>query len=124
MPSKKRKYNSRFPAGRIKKIMRIDDDIGKVALPVPVMISRALELFVASLLNKAGDITMQRNAKTLTLTHLKQCILSDSRLEFLRELVKDIPDVSEEHNDGNSIDGVVVKKQKINDSDSDEILCN
>ncbi|XP_050528427.1 dr1-associated corepressor-like isoform X5 [Daktulosphaira vitifoliae] len=121
MPSKKRKYNSRFPAGRIKKIMRIDDDIGKVALPVPVMISRALELFVASLLNKAGDITMQRNAKTLTLTHLKQCILSDSRLEFLRELVKDIPDVSEEHNDGNSIDGVVVKKQKINDSDSDEI---
>lgn len=31
---------------------------------------RALELFVSNLLNKAGDITMQRNARTLTLTHL------------------------------------------------------
>lgn len=31
---------------------------------------RALELFVSSLLNKAGDITIQKNAKTLTLSHL------------------------------------------------------
>lgn len=31
---------------------------------------RALELFVQSLLNKAGDITTQKNARTLTLTHL------------------------------------------------------
>ncbi|XP_050426500.1 uncharacterized protein LOC126836874 [Adelges cooleyi] len=122
MPSKKRKYNSRFPAGRIKKIMRIDDDIGKVALPVPVMISRAVELFVSSLLTKAGNITTQRNAKTLTLTHLKQCIYADSRLEFLRELVKNIPDISEENNDGNTVEQFVIKRKPFenNEDDSDE----
>lgn len=31
---------------------------------------RALELFVSSLLHKAGHITAQKNARTLTLTHL------------------------------------------------------
>lgn len=31
---------------------------------------RALELFVSSLLKKTGDITIQKNARTLTLTHL------------------------------------------------------
>lgn len=31
---------------------------------------RALELFVSSLLVKAGDVTMQKSARTLTLAHL------------------------------------------------------
>lgn len=35
-----------------------------------VSLPRALELFVSSLLVKAGDITMQKNARTLTLPHL------------------------------------------------------
>ncbi|TDG40091.1 hypothetical protein AWZ03_013486 [Drosophila navojoa] len=48
MPSKKKKYNARFPAGRIKKIMQSDEEIGKVAQAVPVIISRTLELFVES----------------------------------------------------------------------------
>lgn len=35
-----------------------------------ICIPRALELFVASLLNKASNITMQKNARTLTIFHL------------------------------------------------------
>ncbi|KAJ8963645.1 hypothetical protein NQ314_005492 [Rhamnusium bicolor] len=38
MPSKKKKYNARFPAGRIKKIMQTDEEVGKVAQAVPVII--------------------------------------------------------------------------------------
>ncbi|XP_022175171.1 uncharacterized protein LOC111037106 isoform X2 [Myzus persicae] len=110
MPSKKRKYNARFPAGRIKKIMRIDDEIGKVALPVPVMISRALELFVSSLLVKAGDVTVQKSARTLTLAHF--------RLDFLKELVKSTPDHSEECND--VADPAVIQNNQVSNNDSDE----
>ena len=55
---------------RIKKIMQTDEDVGKVAQPVPVIISRALELFVENLLKKANDITSQRGARTLTPSHL------------------------------------------------------
>ncbi|XP_028160289.1 DNA polymerase epsilon subunit C [Ostrinia furnacalis] len=94
MPSKKRKYNARFPAGRIKKIMQTDEEVGKVAQAVPIIISRTLELFVESLLSKAMQVTMARNAKTLSPSHVKQCILGESRFDFLRDLVKNIPDVS------------------------------
>nr|CAG4638821.1 EOG090X0H1B [Cyclestheria hislopi] len=102
MPSKKKKYNARFPPARIKKIMQTDEEVGKVAAPVPVIISRALELFVESLLTKAVQITMARNAKTLSPAHLKQCILAESRFDFLKELVMSIPDVQGEGEEGSS----------------------
>ncbi|XP_017876817.1 dr1-associated corepressor [Ceratina calcarata] len=94
MPSKKKKYNARFPAGRIKKIMQTDEEVGKVAQAVPIIISRTLELFVHSLLTKAMEITCAKNAKTLSPSHMKQCILSESRFDFLKDLVKSLPDVS------------------------------
>ncbi|XP_075987907.1 negative cofactor 2 alpha [Anticarsia gemmatalis] len=94
MPTKKRKYNARFPAGRIKKIMQTDEEVGKVAQAVPIIISRTLELFVESLLSKAMQVTVARNAKTLSPSHVKQCILAESKFDFLRDLVKNIPDVS------------------------------
>ena len=55
---------------RIKKIMQSDEEIGKVAAAVPVIISRALELFVETLLKNANDVIADRGAKTLTQSHL------------------------------------------------------
>lgn len=101
MPSKKKKYNARFPAGRIKKIMQTDEEVGKVAQAVPVIISRTLELFVESLLTKSMQITQTRNAKTLTPSHMKQCILSESRFDFLKDLVKNVPDPSTQEDNEN-----------------------
>ncbi|XP_014293968.1 dr1-associated corepressor [Halyomorpha halys] len=94
MPSKKKKYNARFPAGRIKKIMQTDEEVGKVAQAVPVIISRTLELFVESLITKTMEITTMKNARTLSPHHMKQCILSENRFDFLRDLVKSVPEVS------------------------------
>jgi hypothetical protein len=96
MPSKKKKYNSRFPPARIKKIMQSDDEVGKVAAVVPIIIcefslslslslslfqstsnhplspstARVLEIFVESLLTESCKITKQKNARTLTPAHL------------------------------------------------------
>ncbi|XP_018578219.1 dr1-associated corepressor [Anoplophora glabripennis] len=118
MPSKKRKYNARFPAGRIKKIMQTDEEVGKVAQAVPVIISRTLELFVESLLTKSMQITQARNAKTLTPSHMKQCILSESRFDFLKDLVKNIPDASvQEDNENNAI---CEENSEKNEGDSDD----
>ena len=47
-----------------------------------------------SLLTKTLRITNFRNAKTLSTSHMKQCIMSEQRFDFLRELVKNIPDIS------------------------------
>lgn len=35
-----------------------------------ISLPRALELFAADLLKKAGNITMEKKARTLTVTHL------------------------------------------------------
>ncbi|KAF7993116.1 hypothetical protein HCN44_005897 [Aphidius gifuensis] len=55
---------------------------------------QTLELFVESLLLKTSMITNSKGAKTLSPSHMKQCILSESRFDFLKDLVKGIPDVS------------------------------
>ncbi|XP_070578433.1 dr1-associated corepressor-like [Ptychodera flava] len=100
MPSKKKKYNSRFPPARIKKIMQTDEDVGKVAAPVPVLISKALEIFVKSLITKANEQTQARNAKTMTTAHIKQGILNESKFDFLKDLVQDIPDITADDEEG------------------------
>lgn len=101
MPNKKKKYNARFPPARIKKIMQKDEEVGKVAAAVPVIISRSLELFVESLIKKASEITQGRNAKTLTTTHLKQCILGENQFDFLKDLVASVPDVQGDDDSSN-----------------------
>ncbi|KAJ9576948.1 hypothetical protein L9F63_006474, partial [Diploptera punctata] len=58
------------------------------------VVSKTLELFVESLLTKAMEITSAKNAKTLSPSHMKQCILSESRFDFLKDLVKSLPDVT------------------------------
>jgi len=96
MPGKKKKYNARFPPARIKKIMQTDEEVGKVASAVPVIISRVLELFAESLLTQANQITMKRGARTLTPSHLKFCIENESKFDFLREMVASVPDLQDD----------------------------
>ncbi|KAL4238135.1 DR1-associated protein 1 (negative cofactor 2 alpha) [Mactra antiquata] len=116
MPSKKKKYNARFPPARIKKIMQTDEEVGKVAAAVPVIISRALELFIDSLIQKTASVTRAKNAKTLSSSHIKQAIQSEKTFDFLQDLVKNVPDhQTEEEMDGAapSSSKTVEKKQKV-----------
>lgn len=57
---------------------------------------QALELFVESLLKRSAAITNSRNAKTLSTSHVKQCIMSESRFDFLKDLVKTVPDIGQD----------------------------
>lgn len=72
--------------------MQTDEDVGKVAAAVPVIISRALELFIESLIMKASHTTQIRHAKTLTTAHIKQTIEAEKKFDFLRDLVVNIAD--------------------------------
>ncbi|XP_038073621.1 dr1-associated corepressor-like [Patiria miniata] len=100
MPRKKKKYNARFPPARIKKIMQLDEDVGKVAAPVPVLISKALEIFIESLLTKSLQQTRARSAKTMSTSHIKHCIQSESTFDFLKDLVENVPDMPCEEDEG------------------------
>ncbi|MBW01798.1 Dr1-associated corepressor, partial [Eschrichtius robustus] len=105
-PGRRRRGPSSLPPpqARIKKIMQTDEEIGKVAAAVPVIISRALELFLESLLKKACQVTQSRNAKTMTTSHLKQCIELEQQFDFLKDLVASVPDMQGDGED-NHMDG-------------------
>lgn len=94
--------------------MQKDEEVGKVASTVPVMISRLLELFTESLILKTNELTLSINARTLTTSHLKQIILSERKFDFLKDLVTHIPDVQvndEDGGDSNSDQGIRVRQR-------------
>ncbi|XP_011618542.1 dr1-associated corepressor isoform X2 [Takifugu rubripes] len=87
MPGQKRKYNVRFNPGRIKKMMQKDAEVGRIAMAVPVIISRALEIFLKCLLTKTCMITESKLSTTVSVAHMKQCIESEKLFDFLKDLV-------------------------------------
>ncbi|CAN0843558.1 Dr1-associated corepressor [Linum grandiflorum] len=93
----RKKLDTRFPAARIKKIMQADEDVGKIALAVPVLVSKALELFLQDLCDRTYEVTLQRGAKTMSSLHLKHCVQSYNVFDFLREIVSKVPDYSHGH---------------------------
>lgn len=55
---------------------------------VPVIISKALEMFLISLLTKTSLITQSKNSRVMSINHMKQCIESEKLFDFLKELAE------------------------------------
>ncbi|KAH0835622.1 histone-fold-containing protein [Lanmaoa asiatica] len=79
---------------RIKKIMQKDEEVGKVAQATPVVISKALELFLAMIVEEASKVTLERGAKKVEAYHLKHAVDTTEMLDFLKEIVESVPDPS------------------------------
>ncbi|XP_072998308.1 uncharacterized protein [Typha latifolia] len=113
----RKKLDTRFPASRIKKIMQADEDVGKIALAVPVLVSKALELFLQDLCDRTYSITLQRGVKTMSSLHLKQCVHSFNVFDFLRDIVSKVPDIGSTDAGGEDRSG---KRRKTADEDDSE----
>ncbi|KAI7728217.1 hypothetical protein M8C21_020409, partial [Ambrosia artemisiifolia] len=100
---------------RIKKIMQADEDVGKMAMAVPLLVSKALELFLQDLCDRTYKITLQRGAKTLNSKHLKQCVQSFTLFDFLRDIVGKVPD--RDVSDAAGEDRSATKRRKVADGD-------
>ncbi|KAJ5949315.1 hypothetical protein N7454_000899 [Penicillium verhagenii] len=83
---------TKFPVARIKRIMQADEDVGKVAQVTPLAVSKALELFMISLVTKAAQEAKDRNSKRVTASHLKQAVAKDDVLDFLADIIAKVPD--------------------------------
>ncbi|KAH7654878.1 Transcription factor CBF/NF-Y/archaeal histone domain-containing protein [Dioscorea alata] len=117
----RKKLDTRFPASRIKKIMQADEDIGKIAQAVPVLVSKALELFLQDLCDRTYDITLQRGMKTMSSLHLKQCVHSFSVFDFLRDTVNRVPDLG--GSDAGGEDRAAKRRKAVDEgNDTDEDL--
>ncbi|XP_076924014.1 uncharacterized protein LOC143586331 [Bidens hawaiensis] len=112
----RKKLDTRFPAARIKKIMQSDEDVGKIAMAVPLLVSKALELFLQDLCDRTYEVTLQRGAKTLNSMHLKQCVQSFNVFDFLRDTVGKVPDLGGSDAAGES----APKRRKVVDGDHND----
>ncbi|OJJ01664.1 hypothetical protein ASPVEDRAFT_41276 [Aspergillus versicolor CBS 583.65] len=91
-PAASIEVKTKFPVARIKRIMQADEDVGKVAQVTPIAVSKALELFMISLVTKAAKEAKDRNSKRVTASHLKQAVSKDEVLDFLAEIIAKVPD--------------------------------
>ncbi|KAI9609545.1 hypothetical protein H4Q26_007504 [Puccinia striiformis f. sp. tritici PST-130] len=89
---KKKGGSSRFPVARIKKIMQADEDVGKVAQATPLLVSKAVEMFMQSLVEAAVTEAQQRGSRKVQAYHLKQAIQITPAFDFLKDIVAKIPD--------------------------------
>ncbi|KIK80576.1 hypothetical protein PAXRUDRAFT_833448 [Paxillus rubicundulus Ve08.2h10] len=91
---KTKNKQTKFPVARIKKIMQKDEEVGKVAQATPVVISKALELFLALIVEESSKVTVERGAKKVEAYHLKHAVDTTEMLDFLKEIVESVPDPS------------------------------
>ena len=64
------KMKTKLPAARIKRIMRQDEEVGKVSQLTPFLVGKAVELFLKSLIDAAVEETISKQATKLTETHM------------------------------------------------------
>lgn len=104
---------TKFPVARIKRIMQADDDVGKVAQVTPVVVSKALELFMISLVTKAAAEAKLRSSKRVTAVHLKQAVSKDQQFDFLCDIVSKVADAPApaEKSEDNGMEGETKKRK-------------
>jgi len=74
--------------------MQKDEEVGKVAQATPIIISKALELFLALIVAEASNVAVSRGSKRVEAYHLKHAIETTEMLDFLKEIVEGVPDPS------------------------------
>lgn len=81
------KIKTHFPAARIKKIMQLDEDIGKVAQATPVVVGRALEIFMANLVEAAIIEAKKAGVRRVAATHIRTAVDNTEQFDFLVDVV-------------------------------------
>lgn len=79
-----RKKNANFPASRIKKIMLSNEDIGKITPSTPVVLGRALELFLTDILTEAAKVCKGTGGTKIGAGDIQAVIDGNERYGFLK----------------------------------------
>lgn len=81
------RIKTHFPAARIKKIMQSDEDIGKVAQATPVVVGRALEIFMANLVETAIIEANKAGVRRIAASHIRAAVENTEQFDFLVDVV-------------------------------------
>ncbi|SHO76819.1 Similar to S.cerevisiae protein BUR6 (Subunit of a heterodimeric NC2 transcription regulator complex) [Malassezia sympodialis ATCC 42132] len=117
----KRSTTSKFPIARIKRIMQADEDVGKVAQATPVVISKALELFMQDIVEKAAEQTRSTGGKRVSPYHLKRAAQATEMFDFLKDIVDKVPDPLESGGARTSKRRKVTRSEPKAEDEADEV---
>ncbi|KAM3358580.1 chromatin accessibility complex protein 1 [Capsicum galapagoense] len=67
-------HQLQLPVSRLKKIMKLDQDIKKVNSEALHLIASSTELFLESLAEKSAQVALEKNRKTMKLEHLRVAV--------------------------------------------------
>ncbi|AOA62268.1 NC2 transcription regulator complex subunit [Komagataella phaffii CBS 7435] len=85
------RIKTHFPSARIKKLMQSDDDIGKVAQATPVVVGRALELFLCSLVDKSLEVARESGSRRIQPAHLRKAVAENEQFDFCQSILDGEP---------------------------------
>ncbi|GAB7353539.1 hypothetical protein MBLNU459_g3977t2 [Dothideomycetes sp. NU459] len=95
---------TKFPTARIKRIMQADEDVGKVAQVTPVVVAKALELFMIRLISASAAVAKQRGSKRVLSQHMKAAVMQDEQFDNLRDIMGKVPDAPAKGSGGAAAD--------------------
>lgn len=81
--SASRRKGANFPASRIKRIMLSNEDIGKITPSTPVVLGRALELFLAELLDDTISACQTRGSAKISKDDVRFVVEKNEKYGFL-----------------------------------------
>ena len=93
-----------LPIAKIKKIIKLDNNVKMISSEVPVLLSKACELFIAELAFKSYAYTLSENRKIIQRNDIAKAIANNDYLDFLIDIVEEsgkikVKDNSNQNND-------------------------
>ena len=76
-----------LPLARIKKIMKLDEDVKMISAEAPIIFAKACELFVAELTTRAWIHTEESKRRTLQKTDVAMAVSKYDMFDFLIDIV-------------------------------------
>jgi len=86
-----RAKNLVFPPARIKRMMRSDKEVGKIAVSAPFLVSKALQLALEDFLTTAAELARQKKVSVITPYQLRLCVEREKRFRSLQRVVEHVP---------------------------------
>ena len=78
-----------LPLARIKKIMKLDDEVKMISGESPILFSKACELFIIELAYRSWVHTLENNRRTLQRVDIANAISRNDFYDFLLDIVEE-----------------------------------
>ncbi|EGD76414.1 hypothetical protein PTSG_07533 [Salpingoeca rosetta] len=78
------------PVNRVKRIMRLDEQVKQLSLDAPIIMAKAAEFFIAQLTTAAWKETTQENKRVIQPRHIRNAAKQEEQYDFLVDILNEL----------------------------------